>query len=170
MLKRANRPILWVVVGLIAGAAMTLTFGRPDPAFATATDHSEDFSIATGPVAETLEAVYILDFRTSRLRASVINRQYGKFLTLFERDLSKDFGLGGRMRPRFIMVTGTTGFAGRMTQYPVLSILYVAEVNSGKMVAYYLPYSGENVRGSTVLPIWPLDGFQFRPETVIREQ
>jgi hypothetical protein len=131
------------------------------PAQATATDHADDFSIATGHVAADLEAVYLLDFKTGSLLGSVMNKQTGEFQQFYKRELAADFGLTAKAKPKFLMVTGAMQSA--RAQVPIYHVLYVAELNSGKLAAYAMPYKGEqSVRGGSTAEMMFLHFVSFR--------
>ncbi|MBI3469660.1 MAG: hypothetical protein HY000_42220 [Planctomycetes bacterium] len=157
---------VWVLLGLVFGLGTAL-FLPGQPSYATATDHSDDFAIATGILANDLESVYLLDFKSGRLMGTVLNRQSGKFSHFYERNLANDFGLAARAKPKFMMVTGLVNVA--TAQVPINNVLYVAEVSSGKMVAYFMPYRGETVRGTTSEELQVLDGVAFR-QGLVRPQ
>lgn len=173
MLQRASRsPVAWVLFGLVAGV-LVAGLWRAEPSWASATDREENTVIATGAVAGLntpgeLEAVYVLDFTTGKLMASILNQQQGKFQYFFERDLAGDFQVSGRQRPRFLMVTGSAQVR-RGTQQPIDTLLYVAELTTGKVIAYQLTYTGETTRGTQTRPFVPLDGFTFR-QAAVRQQ
>ena len=173
MVHRVSRsPIAWVIFGIAAGL-LTAGLWRAEPSWASATDRQEDTCIATGAIAglntpDELEAVYVLDFTTGKLMASILNRQVGKFQHFFERDLAGDFQLTFRQKPRFVMVTGN-GQVRRNQQQPLDSLLYVAELTTGRVIAYHITYAGEAARGTQTRPFVPLDGFTFR-QSAVRQQ
>jgi hypothetical protein len=148
----------WLLAGLVQG----------QPSYAVATDHADDFAIATGPLTNELEAVYLLDFKSGRLMGSVLNRQAGKFQAFYERNLASDFNLAARAKPKFIMVTGVAQVA--RAQVPINHCLYVAEVNSGKMAAYFMPYRGDRAGGVASDELQVLDVIPFRQGAVARPQ
>ena len=156
---------VWLLLGLVfgLGAAMIL---QGQPSYAVATDHSDEFAIATGYLNESLEAVYLLDFKSGRLMGTVLNRQGGRFQHFYERNLANDFGLTARQKPKFMMVTGGAQLQGAV---PIHHVLYVAEVNSGKMAAYFMPYRGETARGTASEELQPLDFVTFR-QGLVRPQ
>ncbi len=157
----------WLLTGLVIGLGIAMFF-QGQPTYATATDHSDDFSISTGHLTAELEAVYLLDFKTGTLLGSVMSRQTGKFQNFYRRELAADFGLAAKQKPKFIMVTGAMQSA--QANVPINHALYVAELNTGKLCAYYMPYRGEMRSGSTTESLMPLDATQFRQGAVIRVQ
>lgn len=165
--KMTNPSAVWLLTGLVLGLGIAL-FVQGQPVQATATDHSDDFSIATGHVSAELEAVYLLDFKTGSLLGSVMNRQNGKFQSFYKRELQADFGLTAKQKPKFIMVTGAMQSA--VAQQPIYHVLYVAELNTGKLAAYGMPYRGETRAGSTADVLVPMDATPFRGAVGTRPQ
>ena len=147
------------------GAALFL---QGQPSYATATDRNDEFAIATGQLTMSLEAVYLLDFKSGKLLGTVMNQQSGQFQQAFARDLQQDFSLNTRQKPKFIMVTGAMQSA--RAQVPVNHVLYVAELNSGKMGAYFMPYRGETARGVGTEELKVMDMMTFRQTGPIRQQ
>ena len=155
-----------LLLGLVFGLGSVL-FMQGQPSYATATDHSDDFAIATGMLLPELEAVYLLDFKSGKLMGTVLNRQTGKFQQSYVRNLADDFALAARAKPKFMMVTGMVQVA--RAQVPISHVLYVAEVNSGRMAAYFMPYRGETTRGTTSEELQILDAVPFR-QGLVRPQ
>lgn len=141
-------PVLWLVVGLVLGLVVAGLWPQSQ-AHALATDRYENFAISTGPVDDGLEALYVLDSVTGELQAFIINQQSGKFNQKYTRAVAADLGIPPGQKPRYLMVTGIArivgrgGGAGRGTE----SLLYVAELTTGKVAAYAVPFAGQNPRG-----------------------
>ena len=167
--KMTNQSAVWLLTGLVFGVCIALFF-HGQPAQATATDHQDDFAIATGPISGELEGVYILDFKTGLLQGTVMNRQTGKFQHFYKRELASDFSLTTKGKPKFIMVTGVMQSA--KASVPIGSVLYVSELTSGKLAAYVMPYRGEqSARGGTQSePLEILDLTAFRATGPTRPQ
>ena len=157
--KMSNPSALCVLCGLVLGLGLALIL-QGQPSFATATDHADDFSIATGHMTVELEGVYVLDFKAGKLLGTVMNRQSGKFQQFYERNLAEDFALNLRQKPKFIMVTGAMQSA--RAQVPLNHVLYVAELNSGRMGAFYMPFRGELAKGTVSEQLQVLDIIPFR--------
>lgn len=121
--------------------------GLPDNAIhATATHGVDNFAIATGMLNDQTEAIFFLDFVTGELKGAAISRQTNKFSALYKRDIMKDFDKGEdpekNKDPRFLLVTGLGSIQQRGGQGRVgRSLIYVVEVNSGKVAAYATPSS-----------------------------
>ncbi len=106
-------------------------FGSARPAEA-ANDRFEDYILTTGPVAlqpfvET-DGVWLLDYRTGKLLATVIDRNVGKIISWAEVDLQQEFGIQPKQNVHFMMTTGsiTRGQAA----------VYLAETTTGRMGVY----------------------------------
>ena len=165
LLKR-SWPI-WLAIGLLVGLVIG-GFWPDTPLHAVATDRVDTFSIATGFVDQDTEAVYFLDFLTGTLKAAVLSNQARDFQAHYEvnihldlttligflnaaiREQNQALGRGAQPRPeiqvpqnpRYMMVTGVAdirrGAVARMR--PAQSVVYVAEANTGIVMAYILPW------------------------------
>ena len=156
----------WLLIGLIAGLILG-GFWPDTPLHAVATDRNETFAIATGPLDEDVEALFFLDFLTGNLRAVVLNK-LGVFNAFFDYNVLKDLGVTPAKNPRFLMVTGVANLqrAGAAMQ-PSRSIIYVAEVTTGNVAAYAVPWNvAMRTRNMPIRqPLIPLDVTKFRAAT-----
>ncbi|MBN2477048.1 MAG: hypothetical protein JXB62_20745 [Pirellulales bacterium] len=156
--------IVWLAVGLIGGLALSSVWPET-PLHAVATDRFDTFAMATGPLDENVEAVFFLDFLTGDLRAVALGKQ-GKFNAFYEYNVLNDLGIDPSKNPRFLMVTGVANLQ-RMGQrmYPGNSVVYVAEITTGRVAAYGIPWNAAMYNNN--LPIrnrmLPLDATLFRP-------
>jgi hypothetical protein len=134
----------WLAAGLLAGLVIGLNVAGlwPQvPVHAVATHGQDTFAIATGPVDDDVEAVYILDYVTGELTGTVISLQNGKFNSKFTYKVDKDLLLPGTKNPRYLMVTGLAHVRRSVQNVtPGRSIVYVAEVTSGQLAAYVIPW------------------------------
>jgi hypothetical protein len=151
---------LGVIAGLLVGGAWPQT-----PLHATATDRVDSFAMATGQVDEDIEAVYFLDFITGDLNAVAIGKQSGHFTGYFKANVTADMGLDNAKSPHYMLVTGTVDLrrAGTRMQYS-RAVVYVAEVTSGKVAAYAIPWSSGLQQGGQggVQPLVPIATTRFR--------
>ena len=160
-------------VGLVTGLGMGLVIGLlfagywPNvPLHAVATDRTDAFAMATGSCDESVEAVYFLDFLTGELSAAVVSKQTGHFNAFYAHNVVADLGINPARAPRFLMTTGTVDLrrTGGKTTALSRSLVYVAELQSGKVAAYAIPWSssawtaGQTLRGDFTL----LDVRRFR--------
>jgi hypothetical protein len=136
------------------------------PLHAVATDRNDSFAMATGCCDEQVEAVYFLDFLTGDLSAAVVSKQTGRFNAFYTYNVTGDLGVGPGRAPRYLLTTGTADLrrsGGKSTSLS-RALLYVAELNSGKVAAYAIPWSssawnaGQTLRGQFTL----LDVGRFR--------
>jgi hypothetical protein len=135
----------WLVaVGIgLAGGVLVGGYWPHTPLHAVATDRAETFAMATGPVDADVEAVYILDFLTGDLKALVLGKQPGTFSGFFQCNVAADLGIDPQKNPKFVMVTGVINLrrgGGSRAQYGS-ALCYVAEITSGKMAAYAVPWT-----------------------------
>ena len=147
----------WLVLGILAGA-LAAVFWPQRQSLAVATDRSQNFIIATGLIDEGRphEAVYILDAASGILTAAIVNRQDGTFSQAYQRRIAADFGIAAT-GAQYMMVTGRTSFS---TEPNARTCLYVAEVRSGRLVAYTFPWQGE-MPGAGFGDFIKLGEFQF---------
>lgn len=125
---------LWLTAGAVLGmVGVGLYLGQTGKALA-GNDRFEDYIVSTGAVAVAPRAltdgVWLLDYRSGKLLATVIDRANGKILGWAEADLTSEFGLSPRQNVHFLMTTGnvTHGQAA----------LYLAETTTGKFAVYTL--------------------------------
>jgi hypothetical protein len=166
---RKNRG-LWLVVGVAAGFLVGGLW--PDaPLHAVATAQQESFAMATCPVDGSSEAVFFLDSLTGDLKAAVLSPQTGKFLSFFAYNILADLGVDATKDPKFLLVTGVNDFRRTPGSNQLgTSVVYVAEVTSGKVAAYGIPWSKQRNTDTRPFegPLIPLDMYQFR-NVVVRE-
>lgn len=163
---------VWLAIGLLAGMMFSGLWPNT-PLHAVSTDRMDTFAIATGFVDEGVEAVYFLDFLTGTLKAAVLSNQTREFQAIYGANITADLANvvqfknanlqqanaqrrrnGGTplpelqmpQSPSYMMVTGLAdirrGAMARMR--PGSSIIYVAETNTGIVLAYVVPWSSED--------------------------
>jgi len=126
-----------LLVGLALGALMPHS-----PLHAVATDRTDSFAMATGALDDVTEAVYLLDFTTGELHAAAISSVTRRFNAFFHANAQGDMGIVDARNPQYLLVTGNSLFrpnAGALQ--PANSVIYVAELTSGKLAAYNVPWS-----------------------------
>lgn len=161
----------WLVLGLMAGICVAY-FWPHEPAYATNADRDSQFLMVTVPVgtsaagiSDPMDGVFILDFLTGQLKGAVLNRQSGKFTNLYFRDLAKDFNVDPQADPHYAMVTGYAQLAGQRGLTFASGIVYVGELSSGQLAAYAFPWKEAPRPAPQVIPLVPIDVFQWREPT-----
>ena len=153
-----NRKLGWGL-GLAIGLLVGLVLGGlwPDsPIHASATDRVENFAIATGFVDEQNEAIFYLDYLTGNLTGAVLSRRSSAFQSQFSANVHADLkkvinfsaanGQGAvqvPQSPNYLMVTGTANLTTQGRMYYGNTVVYVAETNTGIVMAYAVPWSRE---------------------------
>jgi hypothetical protein len=130
----------WLLLGAVGGVVAT-RWSMPAPLHASASDHAQSFALATGALDEELEAVFFLDFTTGELTANVLSPINRHFYASYHTNVVRDLRIDVSRNPQFSIVTGNAAFrpGGGQVQ-PGNSIVYVAELTSGKLAAYAVPW------------------------------
>jgi hypothetical protein len=167
---RKNRRITGLALGL--AVAIGLMFGLmvggvwPQTSLhAMATDRVDTYAMATGLVDEDVEAVYFLDFLTGELNAFVMGKQAGGFCGFFTFNVANHLGIDPGKNPRYLMVTGVASLRrGGSRMQLSRAVVYVAEVTSGKVGAYAVPWNPSMAAAGQKMeaPLIPVAKAQFR--------
>ncbi|MBI1904124.1 MAG: hypothetical protein HYS13_23765 [Planctomycetia bacterium] len=129
---------VWVAVGVAVGVVLGAALPH-SPIHATASSERETFVICTGMVDGDGEALFTLDSVTGSLRGWVFSPGVG--VTYYEHNVLGDFGVQAG-KGKFAMVTGVQKIRpGPGAAQFASCLLYVAEQDSGKLVAYGIPWS-----------------------------
>jgi hypothetical protein len=136
------RWLVAVAIGLLGGLALSGLWPHA-PLYALATDRSDSYGMATGPLDVEVEAVYFLDFLTGDLKAIVLGQQPGTWTGYFRANVAADLQIDPQKNPKFMMVTGMIALrrSGGSRLQPSNSVLYVAEITTGKVAAYAVAWS-----------------------------
>jgi len=164
----ANHRLAWAVLGVVAGLCLS-GFWPNTPLHAVATDRFDTFAICTGPVDDESEAIYFLDFLTGDLRAAVLSPQSGKFAAFYQLNILNHLGVDVSKNPRYLMVSGISDLRrGAARVRYSRAVVFVAEVTSGRVAAYAIPWAREKfVAGQTIRDsLVPLDVTQFRTAAI----
>jgi hypothetical protein len=107
---------------------------------ATATHGTDNFAIATGPVDEDVEGIFLLDFLTGDLQCWALNGRTGTWGALYKYKPGKT--------PKFLMVTGMANFRGGTTGQiqPGGSLVYIVDANTGNVAVYGVPVNRQASR------------------------
>jgi hypothetical protein len=143
------------LVGLVLGWYL---FGQQRTAEA-ATDRYEDFALTTstinaGQVNLYYDGLWMLDYKSGKLRCTVVNRNTGRLSSWAEVDLVSEFGLQPRTNVHFLMASG---IMGRGT-----SALYLVETTSGKVGVYTMTLNPEFGRTEPGVLVRRMDMSNFR--------
>jgi hypothetical protein len=140
-----TRRIGYAGVCLAGGVAIGLAIGMlwpQTPLHAVATDRVDNFALATGPLDDDTEALFYLDFLSGELKATALSPITRKFFASYNANVVNDLGVDVRNNPQYLMVTGNSVFRrGAGNVQPGNSVVYVAELTSGKVAAYAVPWS-----------------------------
>ncbi len=159
----------WLSIGFAVGLVVGLNvagYWPQIPVHASATHGQDNFAIATGLVEDQMEAVYMLDFITGDLKACVLSINTRTFLTFYSYNVSKDFG--SIKNPKYLMVTGMADVRRQLNVPIGVSVIYVAEMTSGQLACYGLPWTpGRQQLNTTIKGTFlPMDIIKFRTAAV----
>lgn len=152
----------WFVMGLLVGLGAAYLWPH-QPAFADSSDSNDKIVIATCRLeyAGVLEGVFVLDQFTGDLYGAALNVQNGRFQIFYYTNIAADFGLPKDTAGQYSMVSGAASLSATANFRPASGVLYVSEVNTGKLGCFAIPYAeGQQVAGR--YPLRLIDVFQFR--------
>lgn len=136
--------VLLVLLGVVVGRMGSSPASPSDmiPKLqAIATHGTDTFAMATGPIDEESEGLYVLDYLTGDLHCWVMNPRTGKFGGVFKHNVWADLGSPKTKTTKYVMVTGGASFPrGGGTARPAASVLYVADAVTGVVAAYNIPW------------------------------
>jgi hypothetical protein len=168
MLRWKRSRLIWVALGLLGGLLIGGVLPH-SPLHAVATDRADTFAICTAPVDEDVEAIYFLDFLTGELKAAVLSPQLGKFAALYQTNLIQAMGIDATKNPRYLLVSGIANLR-RGTARPRFSqgLVYVAEVNSGRIAVFAIPWAREAINAGKPVSgqLIYLDAWQCRTAAI----
>lgn len=172
LLSKMTGHLSWLVLGVLAGVGVA-TLIPSQPLAAVSTDRQENFAICTGPADENVECLFLLDFLTGELKCTAVSHITGKFNAYFMRNIVADLKIDQAKNPRYVMVTGLVNLrrqSGSGQVQPGACVLYVAELTTGKVAVYAVPWnrgaSNSNFNQQNALVL--LDVWGFR-DVAIRE-
>ena len=154
----------WLVVGVVAGLCISY-FWPHETAMAITSDRSDQFAIITAPISAgsgyDMEAVFVLDFLTGRLRGAILNNRTKTFTYHCYRNVASDFQVE-TSKPKYAIVGAHAALPNTGRQNYASGVVYVAEYTSGKVGCYAFPYQVANKRIEAELT--PIDSFSFRQQ------
>lgn len=140
---------IWIVVGPVLGLVVG-TMLPHSPLHAVATDRQENFAIATGHMDGENEGIFFLDMLTGDLKGAVVNPFRRNIGYVYQINVFKDLEVDASKNPKFLMVTGTLEMRPDGGNQYAQGVIYVAEVTTGKMVCYGMPFNKGVLTNSTV--------------------
>ena len=141
-----KQKLVWLVAGILIGMFCGGFLGglTHSPLHAVATDRQDNFAIATVPLNEDQEAIVFLDFLTGDLKATLFNTVKSPVPTvgvIYTKNILADLGIDATKSPKFLMVSGRLQLRPQGNLMFGGSVIYVAEINSGKVGVYAMPYN-----------------------------
>jgi hypothetical protein len=131
---------IWVSAGLIVGLVIG-GFLPHAPLHAVATDRQDNFAIATGHMDEGNEGIFFLDMLTGDLTGAVVSPFTRNIGYIYKTNVLKDLEVDPSKSPKFLMVTGSLEVRPQGQFQFAQCVIYIAEVNSGKMACYTMPFN-----------------------------
>ena len=156
----------WLIVGFIVGYAVA-TYWPHEPLSAATSDRNEKFAMVTTPMMLGYEGVFVLDFLTGRIWGAALGRagNTALFLQVYHRNIAEDFKIDPTAQPFYAISSGEAEIPIQRGAQFATSVLYVAEMNSGKVAAYAIPFRITQQK-IPVQPLVPIDYFSFREAIV----
>jgi hypothetical protein len=137
------------LIGFFAGRMVTGTpMVMPIGIDATASAVGDEFSMATGPVSQDAEGIFVLDHASGLLQCNVLYPRTGQFGAAFQANV-KDALPGGGKNSKYLMVTGAAQFPGNASRGAANCVLYVLDQSSGGYVCYGIPFNESAVNART---------------------
>jgi hypothetical protein len=137
---------LLVGMSVFTGVVLTLQLGSwlgwETPLEAVASTGGDTMAIATGPISEGVEGLFVLDFVTGQLTCQILNPRSGQLGGVYTRNVAGDLGIQQGKQPRYLLITGALQVRQAISNVrPAESLVYVADEASGRYVAYMLPFN-----------------------------
>ena len=166
-MKNRDRRIVWLLTGLVVGIGLASIWPHEPLEAAAGSDRNEKFALVTAQLGIGVEGVYVLDFLTGRLTGAALSRSRNgtSFVHFYYRNVAEDFQVAGSATPYYAVTSGFADILNRGGAQWGDSAIYVAELNSGQVKAYAVPYRITQVVQNPV-PLVPLAQFPFREATV----
>lgn len=132
---------VWLSLGVLIGVVLS-TLWPHEPAIASMVDRDDKFTLSTAQVelVNPLEGVFVTDLVSGTIRGAVLHRQAAKFNIFYYRDLNRDFKIPSDRQARYAVVNGQVQVSSRPGAQFGASVLYVAELTTGRLNAYGFPY------------------------------
>lgn len=151
---------LWLTAGVVLGLGIAALWPNR-PLTAATSDRNDKFGMCTVYVSENLEAVFVLDFLTGRLTGACLGKQGNGFVQFFAADVGADLQVKSG-KPAYTMTPGLAQIRSRPGTQPAASVIYVAEMSTGKVGCYAIPFLLPNTKNPVPAKLAPLDVYTFR--------
>ena len=165
-LNRQGGRLSWMALGLVAGIAIASIWPH-EPLRAASSDRNQKFAMVTCQVGNGYEGVFVLDFLTGRLVGACLGRVQAvtQFQYYYLRNVAEDFKVAGQGEPYYAISAGYADIQSRGNAQFGASVIYVAELNSGKVGAYAIPFK---IAQQKVAPValTPIGDFPFREANI----
>lgn len=107
---------------------------------ASAAIGSEKFSMATGSVGETGEALFVLDHNSGLMQCAVLYPRLAQFMALFTVNVNDALATGGK-GGKYIMATGQMNFPSTSARPAAPVVVYVLDTATGNYACYGIPFN-----------------------------
>lgn len=155
----------WLLAGVAIGVGLSYLWPM-EHVQASATDREERFAITTTATGYAqAESVFVLDFLTGRLAGATLSNQTTKFTQFYFRMITADFGLDANTKPKFVVIPGQAELQGSRGVTPAFGVIYVGELNSGRVIAYGYSTKANIKQIQPPQPLIMMDAFTFREAT-----
>lgn len=137
-----------VDTSLLSGSPMVEIDGEMMPIVdATAAVVSEKYSLATGPVSDDSEGLFMLDHNSGLLQCQVIYPRAGRVMAQYVVNVNQVLGGGGK-GGEYLMLTGRVNFQTSSNRPAASVVVYVMDTSTGNFAAYGLPFNNSMVNSN----------------------
>ncbi len=127
------------VVSRTGSASAEFSVGDLPLVNATAAVSSDKYSIATGPVGDESEGLFVLDHNSGLLQCSVIYPRMRQVMAQFSINVADALGAGGK-GGSYLMVTGFVDFPRSNSTPAATTVAYVLDTATGNYACYGMPF------------------------------
>lgn len=159
LLKSLTIRSVLVLLGAAIGASAIWAWPKT-PVFAFSSDRNDKFAMTTAATGPGTEAVFVLDFLTGQIKGFALDRTAERFMAVYSRSVAQDFQVDPNKPARYAIVSGLAARSGRGGASWAASYLYVAELSTGRVQAYAIPFRQQ--RGAVAnVQLVPVPGMNF---------
>ena len=150
-----------MLLGVLVGIGIATLWPQRQLTAATS-DRNEKFGMCTVYVSENLEAVFVLDFLTGQLTGACLGMQGTGFVQSYFANVGADLQVPPGAKAQYAMTPGLAQIRTKGQVQSAASVIYVAELNSGRVACYGIPFRLPNVKNPVPIKLVGIDGYQFR--------